>query len=117
MNNCAAMQRQRLCPSLRDSAGVAMQPCTLTARPAPSPPPVGFRSQLSAGLRSACGVCMSVPRRALLLHMHGLCCVLARARAQVQEFMKNPKTPQQMMMEMAMKQMSSAMPNAGGAAR
>lgn len=36
---------------------------------------------------------------------------------QVQEFMKNPKTPQQIMMEMAMKQMSGAMgstPGAGG---
>jgi hypothetical protein len=37
--------------------------------------------------------------------------------AQVQEYMKNPKTPQQMMAEMAMKQMMGAMGNNPGGAR
>ncbi|KAG2445908.1 hypothetical protein HXX76_000511 [Chlamydomonas incerta] len=42
--------------------------------------------------------------------------VLGQVLAKVQEFMKNPKTPQQIMMEMAMKQMSGAMGSAPGGA-
>ncbi|GLC43812.1 hypothetical protein PLESTB_000910600 [Pleodorina starrii] len=45
----------------------------------------------------------------------GLGVILGQVLAKVQEFMKNPKTPQQIMMEMAMKQMSGAMGGAPGA--
>ncbi|GFR46931.1 hypothetical protein Agub_g8579 [Astrephomene gubernaculifera] len=42
--------------------------------------------------------------------------ILGQVLAKVQEFMKNPKTPQQIMMEMAMKQMTGAMGKTPGAA-
>ncbi|PNH05331.1 hypothetical protein TSOC_008404 [Tetrabaena socialis] len=42
--------------------------------------------------------------------------ILGQVLAKVQEFMKNPKTPQQMMAEMAMKQMMGTMGNAPGGA-
>ncbi|GIL70010.1 hypothetical protein Vretimale_19691 [Volvox reticuliferus] len=45
----------------------------------------------------------------------GLGVILGQVLAKVQEFMKNPKTPQQIMMEMAMKQMSGAMGGTPGA--
>ncbi|GLI59053.1 hypothetical protein VaNZ11_000883 [Volvox africanus] len=45
----------------------------------------------------------------------GLGVILGQVLAKVQEFMKNPKTPQQIMMEMAMKQMSGAMGSTPGA--
>ncbi|EFJ50547.1 hypothetical protein VOLCADRAFT_103770 [Volvox carteri f. nagariensis] len=45
----------------------------------------------------------------------GLGVILGQVLAKVQEYMKNPKTPQQIMMEMAMKQMSGAMGSTTGA--